>query len=445
MVDIQRAIIRHSVEDVIRILENEPVRGDMVPEVTAVQVLNRVSIAHLSIERAVKFLVTRAGGPLLENHNLRQQHQELLCHDPRSARFLEEVFHAAVRHYRYNANAASMTHLRSLDTYLDLAGSNRAFQDVRYWELTQQLDEMLLRRIYLSLHIELLHGLREILLAPDRLSETVVSRVERAVEQAMWQGKDLSYGPGTPKERAVLSYLEWRRGFKTWCDALAEAVQQGFNMGDDFIDIIARNSYKTLLEAADPAVRYFASTLDVLTRQPRDVIPDVEWLGPEKERSGSVKTPAGTALGFIERGPDGLWYITPLREGLVRVSAKAASQTDARCYLAILLSRPGRVIVRGEQRPVRIVGEDYRLFQRNYDQADWSDDGTSGEKAWTHKITLWEADHGIQLDEHIRIEVRRSGRIGVVEILEGTVTGVTEQEIHISGHETVDVEQRDND
>ena len=216
-------------------------------------------------------------------------------------------------------------------------------------------------------------------------------------------------------------------------------------MGDDFIDKIARNAYKTLLEAADPAVRYFASTLDVLTRQPRDVIPDVEWLGPEKERSGSVETPAGTALGFIERGPDGLWYITPLREGLVTVSAKATSQTDARCYLAMLLSRPGRVIVRGEQRRVRIVGEDYRLFQRNYGQADWSDDGTSGEKTWTHKITLWEADHGIQLDEHIRIEVRRGGGVEVVEILEGTVTGVAEHEIHISGHETVDVEQRDND
>ena len=35
MADMQRAIIRHSVQDVIRILENEPVKGDMVPGITA--------------------------------------------------------------------------------------------------------------------------------------------------------------------------------------------------------------------------------------------------------------------------------------------------------------------------------------------------------------------------------------------------------------------------
>ena len=55
MADTQRFTIRHSVEDVIRILENEPVKGDMVPQITAVQVMNRMSIAHLSIERALKF------------------------------------------------------------------------------------------------------------------------------------------------------------------------------------------------------------------------------------------------------------------------------------------------------------------------------------------------------------------------------------------------------
>ena len=98
MADIQRAIIRHSVEDVIRILENEPVKGDMVPEITAVQAMNRTSIAHLSIERAFKFLITKAGGPLVETHDLGDRYQELLRHDPVSATFLEEAFQAAVRH-----------------------------------------------------------------------------------------------------------------------------------------------------------------------------------------------------------------------------------------------------------------------------------------------------------------------------------------------------------
>ena len=37
MVDIQRAIVRHSVEDVIHILENEPVKDDRVPGITVVR------------------------------------------------------------------------------------------------------------------------------------------------------------------------------------------------------------------------------------------------------------------------------------------------------------------------------------------------------------------------------------------------------------------------
>ena len=67
MTDIQRAIIRHSVEDVIRILENEPVKRDLIPEITAVQVMNRVSIAHLSIEESSQ--VPDSGGGRIAGSN----------------------------------------------------------------------------------------------------------------------------------------------------------------------------------------------------------------------------------------------------------------------------------------------------------------------------------------------------------------------------------------
>ena len=441
MADIQRAIIRHSVRDVIRILENEPVKGDMVPAITAVQVMNRVSIAHLSIERAFKFLITKAGGRLVETHDLRHLYQELLQHETVSAKFLEGTFEAAVRHYGYNPNATNMTHLKTLERYLEIAGSDKAFQDIRYWELTQSLDEMLLRRIYLSLHIELLQGLSEILLAPGRPIETVADRVERAVKNAMSPTANLAYSPGTPKEHSVHSYMDWRRGFSTWSDSLAAAVQKAFNIGDDFMANLARNAYGTLLEAADPAVRYFANTLDVLPRQPRDVVPCVEWWGPVKELRGSVKTPAGTFLGFINRGPDGLWYITPPQEG----AAKARSQTDARCYLAILLTRPALVTVEGEDRPLRIVGEEHNFFQQNYDEIDRRYEGTGDDKTWTHKVTFWDRDHGIEINDRVRVEVRSRELDGLVDILEGTAREVAEHEVCLSGSELLDIEQKDHD
>ena len=444
MVNIEREIIRHSVEDVIRILENEPVKGDMVPEITAVQVMNRVSIAHLSIERALKFLITKAEGSFEETHDLRHRHQELRDYDPAAAESLDGAFEAAVGHYQYKPNADSMKHLKSLERYLEVTGSNKAFQDIRYWELTQSLDEIRLRQVYLSIHIELLHGLSEILLAPDRPKETVADRVEREVSNAMWPAAKMAYSPGTSEERSINSYIAWLQGFSSKRKALTEAVQKGFNIGDNFMANVAGDAYATLRDSADPAVSYFASTLDVLPKQSRDVIPCVEWLDPEKKLNGLVKTPAGTDLGIIKRGLDGLWCITPLREGLVRVSAKARSQTDARCYLGILLTRPARVTVEGKDRSLRIVEEGYNPFQRNYDEINRRYEGTCDDKTWTHKMTLWDKDHGIDINKTVRVEVPRRD-IDRVLILEGTVTEVAEHEVYLSASEMVDKEQKGHD
>ena len=197
MGEMQRAVIRHSVNDVIGVLENQPVRPGMNVGLTVAQVMNRVSIAHLSIERAMKFVITEAGGDLIKDHDLPSRLKELRQHEPGSAKFLEEAFEAAVRHYRYNANATHMKHLKSLETYLEATGSDKHFQDIRYWELTQSTGEIIVRQIYLTLHMELLHAMTEILLAPGRPKDIVSTRVERAVRDAMFSSRELSYSPGS--------------------------------------------------------------------------------------------------------------------------------------------------------------------------------------------------------------------------------------------------------
>ena len=441
MADNERVISRHSVEDIIGILENEPVKADLFAQITAVELMNRISIAHLAIERALKFLITEAGGPVVPTHDLKDRYQDLVCYDHTSAKYLAEAFDAAVQHYRYNPNAANMRHVKTLEKYLAVVGSDKAFQNIRYWELTQSLDEALLRQAYLSLHIELLHALSEILLESDRPPETVLHRVERAVGNAIWPTTSLGYSPGTPKEKSVHSYIKWCQGFNTWGDALADAVRKNFNIGDDFMSELVRNAYKRLIDAVDPAVRYFANTLDVIPRQPRELVPCVEWLGPEKERTGSVKTPAGTLLGFIQRGPDGLWYIQPIREGLVGVSAKAKSQTDARCYLASLLTSPARVTVGGKDRSLRIVGEEYSLFRRNHDEINRRYEGVTEDDTWTHKVTFWDKDHGILVNDRLRIEVHSRASERMAYIVEGTATEVAEHEVYLSGFEKVGMAQ----
>ena len=108
----------------------------------------------------------------MKDHDLPSRLNELRQNEQHSAKFLEEAFEDAVRHYRYNANATQMKHLKSLDTYLEATGSDDRFQDIRYWELTQSTNEMILRTIYLTLHMELLYALREILLVSKSPKDT---------------------------------------------------------------------------------------------------------------------------------------------------------------------------------------------------------------------------------------------------------------------------------
>lgn len=435
MADTHQFLVMLSVQDVIGILENDPVKGNPVHEFTAIKFMNRVSIAHLSIERAFKTLITVAGATYCEIHNLKRLCLQLRKHDSAAAEFLEAAFDAAVRHYRYNPNAVNMTHLKTLESYLEVVGTDRVFEDVRYWELEQSLDEVILRRIYLTLHIELLHALSELLLAPTRPMETVADRVERIVYDALIPTADLRFSPGTPEEQSVHGYIQWLQGFTTSSAALADAVQRSFNIGDDFMASIAKKAYATLLESPDPAVTYFTNTLDVLPPQPRGVLPNVEWLGPEEFRSGPVKTPAGILLGYIERGLDGLWYVSPFQAGQLKVSATAHSQTDARSYLATMLTRPVEATVEGEIRTLRIVGEEYHLFQKNYEKMRGRTEETGDDDTWTHKVTLWDKDHGLKVGDNASLKLRSMAHEGVVHILKGTVTDVQGHEVYLSGNE----------
>ena len=442
MTDIQRRIVKHSVDDVIRILENVPVRRDMIPEINALQAMNRASMAHLSIERAIKFLITEAGGSFLEEHNLRDRYRELLQHDVASSEFLEEAFEAAVHHFRYNYNLTDLKHLKNLERYLEITGSDKVFQDIRYWELKQLTDEAVLHHVCLPIHVELLYALSELLLPQDLPKQIVADRVEEAVGQAMWQFQDLAYGPGTPKERSVNAYIKWRQGFNTWSEALADAVRKGFNLGDDLMADITRNAYRTLISSSDLAVSYFASTLDVLPKQPRDVIPCVEWANPDEKRIGAVKTPAGTILGLIERSHDKLWHITPLL-GVNGVSSKADNQTDARCYLAQLFTRYAFVTVGGEERSLRIVGEGYAFFVTNYDEIIRQGQRTSDQEIWTHKLAFWGTDHEIETNDALRVKVLSNRSEGVVDKFEGIVTRVEGHEVYLSGSHVIDFEGKD--
>ncbi len=430
--DIEQATIRHSVQDVIRILENEPVRRDLVDQITVVQIMNRVSIAHLSFERALKFLISRAGGPVTEEHHLGDRLRELTRYESKAADFLTHAFRIAVQHYRLNPNVKSAGHLQSLESYLDIAGSNRAFQDLRYWELHQSPDEMLLRRIYLVLHMELLYAVLQ-LLRGRTPTETVSTRVERTVKRAMRPHAELAYSLGTPQEDSVRSYLEWGQGFASWCDALADAVRSRFINGDDFASRLVIKAYRELLESSDPAVSYFAGTLDVLPRQPRGVVTLVEWIDTPPQQRGFVNSPSGETLGEIERRWDGLWNIAPFRSGSGALRAKAATQTDAQCFLAMMFSRVAKVTVNGEERPLRIVACDETLIEWSEAQVGYADDPPTREEDGSIEVIFWEAGHGLKSDDEVKIRVRSRSEGRLVYVFEGVVARVDAHVVYLLG------------
>ena len=440
-----RSVMRHSVADTIRVLENNPVRPDMVAELTIAQVMNRVSTAHLSIERALKFLITKAEGPLVKDHDLPSRLKELREHEPAAAQFLEEAFTDAVQHYRYKTNARHMKHLQSLETYLEATGSDKDFQDIRYWELTQSTDDVIVREIYLSIHLELLHAAEELLMPPGRTKQTVALRVEKAVQEAL-HPRNLANVPGTDREQSIRLYLGWLNGFLSRKEAITKALREGEAPDDEFTLEMLNKAYQELANSTDPAVKYFAETIIVLPSQPRDAKPCVEWLGPEKYQTGNVSTPAGDHLGFIFRRTDGLWNIEPGRDGSIMVTNIAKSQTDARCFLALLLTKPARVLVNGDERNLRIVGEEYDLFNRNYSQVpSWPEKTELGQ--WpTHEVHFWSGEHGITKRDNLRLEVRSKRFENIIDVLEGTVTGVSGHKISIDGMDsTVSVEPETNE
>ena len=443
MEGMKRAVIRHSVDDAIEILEKQPVRHDMIAELTIAQVMNRVSVAHLSIERTMKFIITEAGGPHVYDHDLSSRLRELRQYKPDSAKFLEEAFEDAVRHYRYNANAKHMKHLKSLESYLTTTGSDDSFQDIRYWELNQATDELIVRQIYLTIHMELLQALKEVLLVAKSPKDTVSARVEKTVSMAMFPQRKLAYAPGSDKERSVEAYIEWLKGFRNRREAMTEAVREGPKSDDTFMLRILREAYQELTSSTDPAVRYFAEILTVLPKQQRDAIPCVEWLGPETYQAGIVSTPGGEELGYIRRRTDGMWNITPNREGLVMVTAIAQSQTDARCHLADLLTRKGS----GFSREQRAEAQDSRRRTRPVQERLRTVHGVLGEQSRCRRANfsghLLDNTHGITADDAVRLEAPSRTSEEVSEILEGTVTEVKGHEVSVRGKKLFRDKQRD--
>ena len=434
---VQRFAIRYSVEDVINILDSTPVKGDLIPQITIAQIMNRAPVAHLSIERAIKALVKNSGGTYDQNHDLWDHFQKLEDCDPHAAEFLEAAFNDAVRFYGFKSNAKGFTHLKSIAAYLSTAGSKKAFNAMRYWELEQPLDAEIINKVSLLIHGELLRALWQLFI-PEIGLRTVVRRVENIVTKALVNDRwvELGHSPGSTKEAEVDSYLEWLKGFPSRRDALAEAKRQNFDLGNATANSVLAKAYQSLAQGNDPAVQYYLRTLDILPPQQRDYIPGVEWLGPTKLQHGAVKSPSGSTLGWIEKRTDGVWNIIPAVEGFVRVQATAKTQTDARAWLADSLTHPVTVSVGGNRSEQRLVGEANRLLLH---PLVWLNGDDVPDESHPWELEFWDENHGLELGNEVAIKFRENPLKPLIRVLKGTVLAVDRWKVSVNGSSYLDV------
>ena len=437
-IQMEKFAVQISIGDALQILDDSPLHSGTPTRITLPQITNRIPVAHLAIERGLKFLIQENGREFKPHHNVHTHVRLLRELDAVAVTFLEKTFDDTTAFYGLNPNHPDLGHLRSLDAYLATVGTADAFEKMRYWEFDPDQDEPLFGKIWPTIHREILLAVIQLLSSNHSESETIAGRVERTVHNALFPTVELRYSPGSDRETSVRRYIDWLLGHTSRQAAIADAFRQDFNIGDDFMNEIVSQAHRSLAQSRDPAIRYLMTNIDVLPTQPRHVIPPIEWVGQRKEQAGKVVTPGGESLGFVQRTPDGVWHIIPLREGAVGISARARTQTDARSYLAQLRSQSYPFTINGTPRPIRLVGEAPYRFMRNARRMRESGDDSSA-VPWTHKLTCWDQEHGIAVGDQIKAEMPYNDESRVVHAIEGVVTLVDGAEILVEGVDSVDV------
>ena len=429
--------VQESIRDAIVILDSAPIQRDLVPERNLVQLTNRAPIAHLAIERGIKALINDAGGDAEHTHGLHKLYRDLANHNADAFDYLNSVFSDAVSFFGYNVNVKGYGQLRSLKTYLDAVGTDKAFEALRYWVLGESNNgQVSVPSIFLSIHRELLCALG--LIFSSRSCVTVSGRVEAIVTHAMFDGRRLAYdSDDTSRKRIIDRYWNWLfHEHSSRRDALKTAVETDFAVIDDEeIRVMLRDVYRELRESEDPAVRYFAQSLSYLPLDSQQrspgVSPKMQWFSDD-QLAGAVLSPGGTGIGDVERGGDGGWAITPYDEGLVRVTAIARSLRDAKANLVNRMTRAVSCVVNGKRKQLRICVTREGFLPTNMSDRVWSDEHSS-EDVETYELDFWDADHGLNPGDRIAVGVVWDEEMGWACVLEGTVAEVQQQKAVIGG------------
>ena len=243
--------VQFSIGDALQILDDSPLQPDAPAQTTLIQITNRIPTAHLAIERGLKFLIEKHCGKYEKRHDLHKHLRKLRELDPSAIAFLEKAFDDATAFYGLNHNRPNLSHIRSLDAYLATVGTTDAFNRMRYWELNPEREESLFRKVWPTIHREVLLGVSKLCASNPSESETIAGRVEQTVHDALFPTEQLVYSPRSGHEATVKCYIDWVLNHPSRQVALTQAFRQDFAIGDEFMNRIVSQAYQSL----DPITR----------------------------------------------------------------------------------------------------------------------------------------------------------------------------------------------
>ena len=377
--------------------EGEEVFQRRLHESMTPQRMNRLLVAHSAAEDGYKFLIRRSGARYSKTHDLMTLLNELRACDPSVAKGLDDAFAAVTAFYGTDTSDPDHRHLASLSTYLEKVGDPRHFELMRYLELESSVYDPALLYMHIEFHHELLCALDE---AIQPRYGTISNRVESIAGREFLRSDRLS-SVGSHGDESQDAYVRWFEEQSSFVEAMRKLTACRSAIGDQDADRVASSVCYKLTGHEDLALQAIANGL-VRSKPTQQGEIETRVHRQEGISNRFVATPAGDVLGYIRPLPTGFWVGTddPSRGD----PSWFRTEQDARLYLAHMFL--GELTFITERGRFRYQARSKRPHRTPHDRQWMSlhDFNWAESNAGEVLLRLWDARHGLQPGEYIKID-----------------------------------------
>ena len=362
------------------------------------QRMNRLLVAHSAAEDGFKYLIRRNSARYPKTHNLMTLLNKLRACDPSAAKCLDDAFAAVTVFYGTDMSDPDHHHLVSLSAYLEKVGDPKHFELMRYLELESSVYDPALQYIHIEFHHEILCALDE---AIQPCYGTISHRVESLARTEFLRSDRLS-SVGSHGEESEDAYVRSFEEQSSFVEAMRKLTACRSAIGDQHADEVASSVCYELTGHKDLALQAIANGL-VRSEPTQQGEIETRVHRPEEMGNRLVATPAGDVLGHMRPLPIGFWLATddPSRGS----PSWFRTERDARLWLAHMFF--GELSITTERGRFRYQARSKRSHRPPHDRQWMSlhDFNWAEPNAGEVLLRLWDAHHGLQPGEYIKLDL----------------------------------------